>query len=174
MDGHIGLSARDGLFDESVNLFNDSVGHCKATDRRTAAMDEDMRPVSGLHLVEDVGKTKIERARPPPDVTHLRTGDRVETLRRLLVAFAQLRPERPGPMTDGIRRKQHVRGVVFANPDFEFRFGLEHTQQHRRAEFNPFVRQPFVEPRKIGRAGQRKISFGSGALALDAITRHIL
>ena len=59
--------------------------------------------------------------------------DRIEALRRLIVAFVEFRPEPPRPAGRSDRWRIAVASVLL-HPKLELRFELEDAHQHRRAE----------------------------------------
>ena len=172
MDRHDFLSRVDRRHRQLVDLVQNRIGHCKAADRRAAAVDQDVRSRPRLRLIEDIGKADVERLGPAPDVAGLGSRHCVVAFRRLLVAVSELRPYRAGPVADGIGRKQDER-VILLLPDLEFGFGFEDADQNGRRQRDALVAQPLLQHGDVRRSGQRQGSGGCRPLALDTIGGNV-
>src|SRR6188474_2925744 len=107
-----------------------------------------MGPVVGI------GEAETERAIHAAVWIELLGGDRVEALRRLLVALFQLWPEPPRPQADRIGRKAHEAPILL-DPKLKLRVELEDAQIDRHAEADAFRREPLVEAGEVWGARQR-------------------
>jgi hypothetical protein len=118
-------------------------------------MHHDERAGAAERAVVRVGKAETEGAMPATIGIELVLGHGIEALRRLAVAFAELRPEPSRPETDRIGGKLLVAAVLL-HPHLKLGLKLEDAHEHRRAERDPLRFQTIVELGEIRRAGKRK------------------
>src|SRR5262245_23720831 len=80
--------------------------------------------------------------------------DRVEALRRLAVAFLQLRTEPSRPKADRVGGEMLVAAVLL-HPDLELVLELEDADINRSTHSHAKTGEPLVDAREVWRAGQR-------------------
>ena len=127
------LTAAERVAREGVDLLDLLVGHRIAARRRTGAMHHQIGAGPAVHAVIGVRKADIERQMIARLRVHLRRADVVEALRRLAVAFGELRPELARPFADVVAGRQRVASVALLLPDFQNALFLEDAQHDRRA-----------------------------------------
>src|SRR5262245_14139224 len=118
MHGEADLASFERRRHHAPDLIHGGIGDRKTADRGTAAMHHDERAGAPMRLIEDVGEAKTERAVHPAVRIELLGVNGIEALGRLAVAFAELRPEPPGPNADGIGRET-LETAVLLDPKLE-------------------------------------------------------
>ncbi len=134
-------------------------------------MHHQLRAGAPQRLVECVGIAGVERKVIRRLRVHLPRRDRIETLRRLAVAFANLGSEVARPAADRIGLQQREAAGAILLPDLEFGFLLEQADQHRRLQVHVFFRHigdEFRRHRLVGLGVIRQRNF----VAVAASQQH--
>ena len=126
------LAAEEGVAAERVDFRDLFVGHRVAAARRAVAVHHELRAGAAVGAVEGVRIAEIERQIILRVRIHLAGGDVVEALRRLAVAFLDLRTEFARPAADRIGLQQREPAVAVLLPDLELGLFLEQPDQDRR------------------------------------------
>ena len=113
------LAATERVARQRIDLARRLVGHGIAAGRGAGAMHHEIGAGAAERPVIGVGKADIEREVIGRLRVHLAGGDRIEALRRLAVAFLDLRAELPGPFADRIGGEQLVGAGAGLLPDLE-------------------------------------------------------
>ena len=133
------LAAEERFARQRIDFADLLVGHGVAAARRAIAVDHQEGAGIAVRLVEGVGEAGIDGEVVVGIGIHQAGRDRIEALRRLTIAFLDLRTKAARPAADRIDFQQLVAagGVLF--PDFELGLFLEDADEDRR-----FLRHVFL------------------------------
>lgn len=147
---------------ERVDLRDLLVGHRIASARGAGAMHHQMRAGTAMGAVEIVRKAHVEGEEKAGIRVHLRRRDRIEPLRRLTIAFLDLRPKLAGPAAHRVGFQQGIFAVASAFPDLQFRFLLVGADQNRIVAGHALLRHQRQRLRR--NLHPMTVAAGSGAL----------
>ena len=133
------LSAEEGLAAERIDFRDLLVGHRVAAARGAVAMHHQLRAGVAERRVIGVGIAGVEGEIVGRRRIHQAGRDRVETFRRLTVAFPDLGSEVAGPAADRVSFQERKLAGAVLLPDLEFGFLLEQADQDRRLQIHVLV-----------------------------------